>query len=102
MRNPPNRPMRNALACKIVIAMVSGAAAQVPVTDAARLPVNLEIKANTQNSAEAKKPVVTTTNGTACNFRRAGSNGQATTWVSQSPCSGPSMTMPGCFSISVQ
>ena len=79
MRNPPNRPMRNALACKIVIAMVSGAAAQVPVTDAARLPVNLEIKANTQNSAEAKKPVVTTTNGTACNFRRAGSNGQATT-----------------------
>ena len=71
--------MRNFIACGFVIAMMSGAAAQVPVTDAARLPVNLEIKANTQNSAEARKPVVTTTNGTVCNFKRAGSAGQATT-----------------------
>ena len=79
MRRALNSPMRPALACGFVIAMMSGASAQVPVTDAARLPVNLEIKANTQNSAEAKKPVVTTTNGTVCNLKRSGGGNQATT-----------------------
>ena len=79
MRKTLNWPTRNALACGFVIAAMSNAAAQVPVTDAARLPVNLEIKANTQNSADAKKPIVTTTNGTVCNLKRAGSAGQATT-----------------------
>ena len=71
--------MRPALACGFVIALTSAATAQVPVTDAARLPVNLEIKANTQGSADAKKPVVTTTNGTVCNLKRPGGGNQATT-----------------------
>ena len=59
--------------------MMSGAAAQVPVTDAARLPVNLDIKANTQGSVDAKKPVVTTTNGTVRNLKRPGGSNPATT-----------------------
>ena len=74
-----NSPMRPALACSFVIALVSAASAQVPVVDAARLPVNLEIKANTQGSVDAKKPVVTTTNGTVCNLKRQGGGNQATT-----------------------
>ena len=79
MRKPMSSSLAPALACGFVMALVSGASAQVPVTDAARLPVNLEIKANTQGSVEAKKPVVTTTNGTVCNLKRQGGSNQATT-----------------------
>ena len=79
MRKTLNWSMRNALACGFVIAAMSNAAAQVPVTDTARLPVNLEIKANTQGTVEAKKPAVTTTNGTVCNLKRSGGSNPATT-----------------------
>ena len=79
MRKILNWPMRPALVGTFVMALVSATSAQVPVTDAARLPVNLEIKGNTQGSVEAKKPVVTTTNGTVCNLKRQGGGNQATT-----------------------
>ena len=79
MRKILNWPMRAALVGTFVMALVSATSAQVPVTDAARLPVNLEIKANTQGSMEAKKPVVTTTSGTVCNLKRTGGGNQATT-----------------------
>ena len=71
--------MRNFFACGFVIAMTSGAVAQAPVIDAARLPVNLEIKGNTQGSKDAKQPVVTTTDGTLCNLKRPAGGGKANT-----------------------